>query len=201
MPGRSAPLPAAGGRGGGRRAAGAVDEAPHFLPILRPAIISGMPMTGAEDGGGEAEGVEGHVVLAHELDVAHILGALVGAPPALPVGIALPVGVGPFGGAGDVFDGGVEPDVEHLALHPRPGLVAFLAPARPSARSRVMPRSCKPSPSFSHFLAMEVVSIGQSVLLSIQASSLSRMAALLAGRGAWSRAPPDRSSRRSPSAG
>ena len=31
------------------------------------------------------------------------------------------IGIGPFGGAGDIFDGGVEPDVEDLALHPRPG--------------------------------------------------------------------------------
>ncbi len=33
-----------------------------------------------------------------------------------------------------------------------------------------MPRSCNPSPSVSHFLAIDVVRIGQSVLLSIQAA-------------------------------
>ena len=39
-----------------------------------------------------------------------------------------------------------------------------------------MPRSCSPSPSFSHFFAIEVVSTGQLVLPSIQASSSSFMA-------------------------
>ena len=33
-----------------------------------------------------------------------------------------------------------------------------------------MPRSCNPSPSFSHLRAIEVVRIGQSVLASIQAA-------------------------------
>ena len=35
------------------------------------------------------------------------------------------MGVGPFGGGGDVFDGRVEPDIEDLALHSWPGLVAL----------------------------------------------------------------------------
>ncbi len=41
-----------------------------------------------------------------------------------------------------------------------------------------MPRSCRPSPSFSHFLAMEVVRIGQSVLESIQLFKLPAQGAL-----------------------
>jgi hypothetical protein len=69
--------------------------------------------------------VERHVVLAHELDIAHIPGALVGAPPALP-GIRIEaLRLGPFGAAGDVFDGRVEPDIEDLAFHPRPVRVAL----------------------------------------------------------------------------
>ena len=50
---------------------------------------------------------------------------LVGAPPAFPVGFRQAIGIDPFGGAGDVFDGGVEPDIEDLALHARPGLIAL----------------------------------------------------------------------------
>ena len=67
--------------------------------------------------------MERHVVLAHELHVAHVVRALVGAPPAFPV-LAL-AGVHPFRGAGDVFDGRVEPHVEDLALHAGPVLVAL----------------------------------------------------------------------------
>ena len=40
---------------------------------------------------GKAQGVERHVVLAHELDIAHVVRALVGAPPAFPVGLVLAV--------------------------------------------------------------------------------------------------------------
>jgi hypothetical protein len=105
--------------------------------------------------------VEGHVVLAHELDIADVVRALVGAPPAFPI-VAL-ARIHPFGGAGDVFDGRVEPDVEDLALHPRPVLSPFFT-GTPQSRSRVIPRSCNPSPSSSHFFAMEVVRTGQSVL-------------------------------------
>ena len=75
----------------------------------------------AEDRHREGERVEGHVVLAHELGVADVIGALVGAPPAFPAGALVLAGVVPFLGAGDVFDGRVEPDVEDLALHARPG--------------------------------------------------------------------------------
>ena len=49
------------------------------------------------------------------------------------------------------------------------------SPACPSSRSRVIPRSCKPSPSCSHFFAIEVVSIGQSSLVSIQSLNWSRI--------------------------
>ncbi len=65
--------------------------------------------------------MEGDIVLAHEFDVADVMGALVGPPPAFPV---LALGVGPLAGGGDVFDGGVEPDVEDLVLEARPGLPA-----------------------------------------------------------------------------
>ena len=68
--------------------------------------------------------MERHVVLAHELDVAHVVRALVGAPPAPPGRLVLPGPLGPFGGGADVLDRRVEPDVEDLALHPRPGRVA-----------------------------------------------------------------------------
>ena len=67
--------------------------------------------------------MEGHIVLAHELVIGDIRRPHVGAPPALPGGIRQAMGVGPFGGGGDIFDGGVEPDIEHLALHPRPRLI------------------------------------------------------------------------------
>jgi len=60
--------------------------------------------------------VEGDIVLAHELDVADIVRPLVRPPPVAPGG---PGRLGPFLGRADVFDGGVEPDIEDLALHPR----------------------------------------------------------------------------------
>ncbi len=64
--------------------------------------------------------MEGDVVLAHELDVADIVGAGVGAPPPAPVARLAVLGVlGPFLGRGDVFDRRVEPDVEHLVLEAR----------------------------------------------------------------------------------
>ena len=67
--------------------------------------------------------MEGHVVLAHHLHIAHVPRALVGAPPAFPAFIGA-VRVAPLLGGGDVFDGGVEPDVEDLVLEPRPGQAA-----------------------------------------------------------------------------
>ena len=72
----------------------------------------------------EAERVERDVVLAHELGIAHVVGTFVGAPPAFPI---RPFArIHPFLRAGDVFDGGVEPDIKDLALHPRPiGVAAF----------------------------------------------------------------------------
>ena len=66
--------------------------------------------------------MERHVVLAHKLGIAHVVGTFVSAPPAFPIA-AFP-GIDPFLGAGDIFDGGVEPDIKHLALHPRPIFVA-----------------------------------------------------------------------------
>ena len=87
-------------------------------------VIDQLPRLAApQDRGGEGQGVEGHVVLAHELNIADILGPLVGAPPAFPI---RPLArIDPFGSAGDIFDGRVEPDIEHLALHPRPRLIAL----------------------------------------------------------------------------
>ena len=70
----------------------------------------------------EAERVERDVVLAHELGIAHVVGTFVGAPPAFPI---RPFArIDPFLRAGDVFDGGIEPDIKDLALHPRPICVA-----------------------------------------------------------------------------
>ena len=60
--------------------------------------------------------VEGDVVLAHELDVADVIRPLVRAPPVAPRRAGR---IGPFLGRADIFDGGVEPDIEDLALHPR----------------------------------------------------------------------------------
>jgi len=68
--------------------------------------------------------MEGHVVLAHELGVGDVVGALVGSPPAFPI---VPfASVLPFLRAGNVFDGGIKPDVENFAFHARPISVAFL---------------------------------------------------------------------------
>ena len=95
--------------------------------VERLDVIDQLPrLARPHDRGGEAERVEGHVVLAHELDIAHITRAPVGAPPAFPVGFRQAIGIGPFSGAGDVFDGRVEPDIEDLAFHARPGLIALL---------------------------------------------------------------------------
>ena len=67
-----------------------------------------------------------HVILAHELGISHILCALVGAPPALPIRIAFAIRIRPFLSTCNVFNRRVEPDVEHLALHARPILGAAL---------------------------------------------------------------------------
>ncbi len=56
--------------------------------------------------------MERDVVLGHELGVADVLGLV---PPGLVVAVRR-VGVRPLLGGGDVFDRGVEPDVEDLAL-------------------------------------------------------------------------------------
>ncbi|MPL95483.1 hypothetical protein SDC9_41654 [bioreactor metagenome] len=86
--------------------------------VERLDVIDKLPgLARAEDGRGEGERVEGHVVLAHELGIGHVLGALVGAPPARPVPAGL---VRPFLGRGDIFDRRVEPDVEDLAFHALP---------------------------------------------------------------------------------
>ena len=67
---------------------------------------------------------EVRAVLAHELGIAHVVGAPVCAPPAFPI-LTL-ARIYPFLRAGDIFDGRIEPDVEHLALHPRPVRLAPL---------------------------------------------------------------------------
>ena len=101
--------------------------------VERLDVVDELPgLTGPHQGGGEGERVEGHVVLAHELDVAHVARTLVGAPPAFPVGVGLAVGLGPFGGGGDVFDRRVEPDVEDLALHAGPVFGRLCGPGCPS---------------------------------------------------------------------
>ena len=62
--------------------------------------------------------MERNIVLAHELRIAHVLGARIGAPPALPVRTF--ACVYPFLRTGDVFDGRIKPDIKNLALHPGP---------------------------------------------------------------------------------
>ena len=66
--------------------------------------------------------MEGHIVLAHKLHIAHVRSAFIGAPPALPVGAF--TGIHPFAGGGDIFNWCVKPDVENFALHSRPGRIA-----------------------------------------------------------------------------
>ncbi len=64
--------------------------------------------------------MEGDIILAHEFDIADVIGTLVEAPPLLPV-----VGVAPvllsqvrkiFLGRADIFDRCIEPDIEDLVL-------------------------------------------------------------------------------------
>ena len=82
-------------------------------------VIHELPRLGrAKDGRGEGQRMEGHVVLAHELGIGHVACALIEPPPARPVAAGL---LGPFLRARDIFDRRVEPDVEDLAFHPRPG--------------------------------------------------------------------------------
>ena len=93
--------------------------------IERLEVVDQLPrLARSQNGRRERQGMERHVVFAHELVIGHVRSTFVGAPPALPCRIIQTVRIGPFGGAGDVFDGGIEPDVEHLALHPRPRLIA-----------------------------------------------------------------------------
>ena len=72
----------------------------------------------------KAERVEGHVVLAHELDIADIVRALVSAPPSFPLSVLGPAPVRPLLGARNVLDRRIEPDIEDLAFHAGPGFVA-----------------------------------------------------------------------------
>uniref|UniRef100_A0A0N4Z874 RNA polymerase beta subunit n=1 Tax=Parastrongyloides trichosuri TaxID=131310 RepID=A0A0N4Z874_PARTI len=63
-------------------------------PVESLQLVHRLPrLARAQDGRGEADGVEGHIVLAHELDVAHgvfrIGGALVQTPPRTPVSAGL----------------------------------------------------------------------------------------------------------------
>ena len=57
--------------------------------------------------------MERNIVLAHDLDVANIGGALILAPPTLPIILG---GIGPLHGGADILDRGIEPDVEDLAF-------------------------------------------------------------------------------------
>ena len=78
----------------------------------------------SQDCGGERQGMERYVILAHELGIGHVIRAFVRAPPPFPI-VAF-ARVDPFLGAGDIFDWGVEPDIENLALHPWPiGIALF----------------------------------------------------------------------------
>lgn len=80
------------------------------------AIDKGERLIGTEEGGGEGDGVEGHIVLAQEVNQGH--GLLLGLhwsllPPILPAALSI------LCGDADVADGGVEPDVKDLGLESR----------------------------------------------------------------------------------
>ena len=95
--------------------------------VERFDVIDQLPrLARSHDRGGEAKRMERHVIFAHKLEILHIIRALVGAPPAFPCGVRFTVGIGPFGGCGDVFDGRIEPDVEHFAFHAGPWMLAAL---------------------------------------------------------------------------
>ena len=143
--------------------------------------------------------MERHVVLAHELHVAHVRRALVFTPPAAPVGLAQSVGVGPFGGGGDVFDGRVEPDVEDLALHAGPVCVALLhrdAPVEVAGDAAILKAVAIVEPFLRDRGGQHrpVASASQSSRADDRAGRTG------ADRDAWSRAPRDRSIPRWPSA-
>lgn len=66
----------------------------------------GPALLGSDEAGGEDDGMEGHVVLSHELEEFYIL-----VDPPFLVGFLEEVG-----SDGDVADGSVEPDVEDFLL-------------------------------------------------------------------------------------
>src|ERR1700719_2307726 len=78
----------------------------HYLPrLLRP-----------EERYWKADGMEGNVILAHELDITDVRGPFILTPPASPVTAC---SFGPFHGSADIFDRSVEPDVEDLSFKTR----------------------------------------------------------------------------------
>ena len=88
-------------------------------------VIDKLPrLLAAQDGCWETKCMKGDVILAHELRVGDVVGTFVGAPPAFP--ITAFSGVDPFLAARDVFDGCVKPDIENLAFHAGPILIALL---------------------------------------------------------------------------
>ena len=93
--------------------------------VERFYIIHQLPrLARAQDRGRKRQGVKRHIVLAHELGIGHILGAFIRAPPAFP--ILACSRIYPFLRAGDIFDRGIEPDIEHFAFHAGPVLIAVL---------------------------------------------------------------------------
>ena len=67
-----------------------------------------------------------NVILAHELGIADVAGAFVGAPPTFPITVLQAIGFSPFTSTGDIFNGGVEPNVKDFAFHARPfGVAVF----------------------------------------------------------------------------
>src|ERR1051326_5262373 len=76
----------------------------------------------AEESNWETFGMKRNVVLAHELDIAHVFGAIVLSPPTLPVTFRR---VRPFHRCADVFNRSIEPDVEDLAFKARPRLTSI----------------------------------------------------------------------------
>ena len=67
--------------------------------------------------------MERHVIFAHKLIIGYIVSALIGTPPALPIGAF--ARIYPFTGAGNIFYWGIKPNVKNFALHAGPGLIAF----------------------------------------------------------------------------
>ncbi len=64
-----------------------------------------------------------NVIFAHKLRVGHVASTLIGPPPAFPIGTF--ARINPLLCAGNIFNRGVEPNVENFAFHARPIVGTF----------------------------------------------------------------------------